>query len=108
MPWWNEETVTTDNDVDLAKKILTDGGWIDADGDGILEKDNIKAEFNLVYPSGDQLRQSLAMVVADMVKPIGINIVIEAKTWDEIEAVLHKDAILMGWGSQDPLEMYKV
>lgn len=108
MPWWNEETVTTDNDIDLAKKILTDGGWIDADGDGILEKDNIKAEFNLVYPSGDQLRQSLAMVVADMVKPIGINIVIEAKTWDEIEAVLHKDAILMGWGSQDPLEMYNV
>ena len=108
MPWWNEETVTTDNDVDLAKKILTDGGWIDADGDRILEKDNIKAEFNLVYPSGDQLRQSLAMVVADMVKPIGINIVIEAKTWDEIEAVLHKDAILMGWGSQDPLEMYNV
>jgi len=108
MPWWNEETVTTDNDIDLAKNILTDGGWIDADGDGILEKDNIKAEFNLVYPSGDQLRQSLAMVVADMVKPIGINIVIEAKTWDEIEAVLHKDAILMGWGSQDPLEMYNV
>lgn len=108
MPWWNEETVTTDNDVDLAKKILADGGWIDADGDGILEKDNIKAEFNLVYPSGDQLRQSLAMVVADMVRPIGINIVIEAKTWDEIEAVLHKDAILMGWGSQDPLEMYNV
>jgi len=108
MPWWNEETVTTDNDIDLAKKILTDGGWIDADGDGTLEKDNIKAEFNLVYPSGDQLRQSLAMVVADMVKPIGINIVIEAKTWDEIEAVLHKDAILMGWGSQDPLEMYNV
>ena len=108
MPWWNEETVTTDNDVDLAKKILADGGWIDADGDGISEKDNIKAEFNLVYPSGDQLRQSLAMVVADMVKPIGINIVIEAKTWDEIEAVLHKDAILMGWGSQDPLEMYNV
>ena len=108
MPWWNEETVTTDNDVDLAKKILADGGWIDADGDGILEKDNIKAEFNLVYPSGDQLRQSLAMVVADMVKPIGINIVLEAKTWDEIEAVLHKDAILMGWGSQDPLEMYNV
>ena len=108
MPWWNEETVTTDNDVDLAKKILADGGWIDADGDGISEKDNIKAEFNLVYPSGDQLRQSLAMVVADMVKPIGINIVIEAKTWDEIEADLHKDAILMGWGSQDPLEMYNV
>ena len=108
MPWWNEETVTTDNDVDLAKKILADGGWIDADGDGISEKDNIKAEFNLVYPLGDQLRQSLAMVVADMVKPIGINIVIEAKTWDEIEAVLHKDAILMGWGSQDPLEMYNV
>ncbi len=108
MPWWNEETVTTDNDIDLAKNILADGGWIDADGDGILEKDNIKAEFNLVYPSGDQLRQSLAMVVSDMVKPIGIKINIEAKTWDEIEGVLHKDAILMGWGSHDPLEMYNV
>ncbi len=108
MPWWNEDTVIEDNNIDLAKKILSDGGWADSDKDGILEKDNLKAEFNLVYPSGDQLRQSLAMVVADMVKPVGINILVEAKTWDEIESVLHKDAILMGWGSHDPLELYNV
>ena len=108
LPWWNEETVIEDGNIDMAKKVLADSGWIDLDSDGYLEKDSVKAEFNLVYPSGDQLRQSLAMVVSDMVKPIGIKINIEAKTWDEIEGVLHKDAILMGWGSHDPLEMYNV
>ena len=108
LPWWNEDTVVVDNDIEKAKQILADANWIDTDKDGILEKDDLKAEFTLVYPSGDQLRQSLAMVVADMVKPIGININLEAKTWDDMEAVMHKDAILFGWGSHDPLEMYNV
>ncbi|MEW9121895.1 MAG: ABC transporter substrate-binding protein [Thermotaleaceae bacterium] len=108
LPWWNPETVIKDGDFDGAKKLLADAGWKDSDGDGILEKDGLKAQFTLIYPSSDQTRQSLAISVADMIKPIGINIIVEGKSWDEIEKMMHSNAVMFGWGSHDPLEMYNI
>lgn len=108
MPWWNPDMVIKDADTANAQKILADGGWKDSDGDGILEKGNLKAEFTLLYSSSDQTRQSLAISVADMVKPLGINIKVEGKSWDEIYKLAYSDAVLYGWGSHDPLEMYNL
>jgi peptide/nickel transport system substrate-binding protein len=108
LPWWNLETVISDNDFELAGELLTNAGWVDENGDGILEKDGLKAEFTLLYPASDVTRQSLAIAVSDLIKPLGINIVVEGKSWDEIQAQMHANAVLMGWGSHDPLEMYNV
>lgn len=108
MPWWNPDTVIKDADIEGAKKILAEGGWKDNNGDGVLEKDNLAAEFKLVYPSGDQTRQSLAIAVADKVKSIGIRINVDGKSWDEIKTLMYSNAILFGWGSHDPLEMYNL
>ena len=105
LPWWNPETVFEDGDVDGAKTILKDSGWKDEDGDGILEKGSLKAEFSLYYPAEDAIRQSLAITVADMIKPLGINIKVEGASWDTIEQKMHSNAVLMGWGSHDPHEM---
>ena len=108
LPWWNPDAVIEDADLEEAKKVLSDAGWKDVDGDGILEKDSLKAQFTLLYPSSDQTRQSLAISVADMIKPIGINIVVEGKSWDDIQKMMHSNAVLFGWGSHDPLEMYNI
>ena len=67
------------------------------DGDGILEKGSLKAEFSLYYPAEDAIRQSLAISVADMIKPLGINIKVEGVSWDTIEQKMHSNAVLMGW-----------
>ena len=108
LPWWNPETVLKDADKDGAKKILADGGWKDSDNDGLLEKNGLKAKFTLVYPSGDSVRQSLAIAVSDEIKPLGITIEVLGKSWDDIEKLMHSDAILFGWGAHDPLEMYNL
>lgn len=108
LPWWNAETVIKDADLDGAKKLLSDGGWKDSDGDGVVEKGAIKAEFSLIYPSNDVTRQSLALAAADMVKPAGIRINVEGKSWDDIKKLMHSNAVMFGWGSHDPLEMYNV
>ncbi|WP_412758802.1 ABC transporter substrate-binding protein [Metabacillus fastidiosus] len=108
LPWWNSETVIKDGDLEGAKKLLKDAGWKDTDKDGILEKGSLKAEFTLLYPADDTIRQSLAISVADMMKPLGIDIKVEGGSWDTIGKKMYSNAVLMGWGSHDPLEMYNI
>ncbi|MGQ9558080.1 MAG: ABC transporter substrate-binding protein [Desulfurispora sp.] len=108
LPWWNPQTELKDADVEGAKKVLAAAGWQDKDGDGVLEKGGLKARFTLVYPASDSTRQSLAMAVRDMIKPLGIDITVEGKSWDDIKQLMHANAVLFGWGSHDPLEMYNL
>ena len=105
MPWNNPEVVI-ETDVDYAKKLLADAGWVDTDGDGIVEKDGLKAEFNCVYPSGDSVRQAVAMAAAEQVLAVGIKINIEGTSWDDIMKRMFSEAVMMGWGSAIPNETY--
>lgn len=108
LPWWNPDTVIKDADLDGARKLLKEAGWKDTDGDGILEKDSLKAEFTLYYLASDAIRQSLAISVADMIEPLGIHIKLEGGSWDIIENKMYSNAVLLGWGSHDPHEMYNI
>ena len=92
----------------VLKRSLANANWKDQNDDGLLEKGALKAEFDLLYPASDVTRQSLAISVADMVKPLGIKVNVEGKSWDEIETLMHSNAVMMGWGSHDPLEIYNL
>lgn len=105
MPWNNPEAAI-ETDVEYAKKLLSDGGWADTDGDGIVEKDGMKAEFTCVYPSGDSVRQAVAMAAAEQVLQVGIRIHVEGTSWDEISRRMFSEAVMMGWGSAIPNETY--
>ncbi|MBQ1281234.1 MAG: ABC transporter substrate-binding protein [Oscillospiraceae bacterium] len=105
MPWNNPE-VKIETDVEYAKQLLADAGWADTDGDGIVEKDGLKAEITCVYPAGDSVRQAVGMAAAEMIKEIGISITFEGMSWDEIMLRMFSDAVMMGWGSSIPNETY--
>lgn len=105
MPW-NNPKVVIETDVTYAKKLLEDAGWRDTDGDGIVEKDGLKAEFTCLYPSGDSVRQAVAMAAAEQVKEIGIQINVEGTSWDDIMQRMFSEAVMMGWGSSSPNETY--
>lgn len=107
-PWGNPEAAVPDADPRAAAAMLEEAGWRDEDGDGVREKDGLRASFSLLYPAEDSLRQGLALNVADMVADAGIEVRAEGVSWEEIDRRLHTDAVVFGWGSHDPTEMYNL
>lgn len=108
LAWEEPEAVIPDADLAAAQQILADSGWADSDGDGVVEKAGLKAEFSLIYPASDSTRQALALSAADMIKPAGIQVNVEGKSWDDITKLKHSNAILFGWGSHDQTEMWNL
>ncbi|MGH8903863.1 MAG: ABC transporter substrate-binding protein [Egibacteraceae bacterium] len=108
LPWWEPNSAITDADPERAKQLLADGGWVDSDGDGVLEKNGVRAAFTVLYPASDSTRQGLALAVADMIRPLGIEIEPLGKSWDEIPLLMHSTPVLFGWGSHDQTEMYNL
>lgn len=107
-PWHEPNAVVGDADPAEAERILEAAGWVDGDGDGVREKDGTPAQFTLLYPATDSLRQGLAVSLADMVGRVGIEVRPEGVSWEAIYERLHQDAVLFGWGSHDPTEMYNL
>jgi peptide/nickel transport system substrate-binding protein len=108
LPWHEPESAIEDADPERAEQLLDEAGWVDEDGDGVREKDGVPAAFTLIYPADDTLRQGLALAVVDMLAPIGIEVSAQGESWDVIDQRLHADAVLFGWGSHDPTEMYNL
>ena len=106
LPWWNEEDVI-ETDIDYAVQQLEAAGWKDTDGDGIREKGDLKAEFNLMYFAGDSMRQAVAMSVANQAKEkLGIAIHVEGVSADDTVKRMFSEPMIMGWGSDSPMTSY--
>jgi len=108
LPWEQKDADIEDKQIDRAKQILASGGWSDKNGDGVVEKNGQPAEFTILYPASDSIRQALALSVSEQIKPLGIRANVQGKSWDEIKPLMHSNVILFGWGSQDPTEVYNL
>ena len=73
LPWGIKDDFKDfkDGDVEKAIKILEDDGWV-LNGD-VREKNGKKAEFTLMYPTGN-LHQLIANAFAEEVKKLGIHV----------------------------------
>ena len=89
MPWYNPES-EIEYDLEYAQKLLTDAGWVDTDGDGIREKDGVKASTTFLYSAGDDVRQTIAMAVSNQIlENLGIEMIVEGVSWDELPARMY-------------------
>jgi len=88
-------------DPDSAKAILEREGWRDNDRDGILEKDDIPFEFELVTETGNLRWEQAATIIQDQLKKIGIRVIprlVEpAMLYGKLLPTRDFDAALTGW-----------
>lgn len=108
LPWDNAEAHLPGANPQAAAAVLEEAGWTDTDGDGIRARGDLTAAFTIVYPASDSTRQALALGAAQQLQAIGIDAEPSGRSWDEIEATMHADVIVFGWGAHDPLEVYNL
>jgi peptide/nickel transport system substrate-binding protein len=83
-------------DINTAKKILQEAGWIDRDGDGICEDENgEKLSIRLLTNSYNVLRLKTANMIADQLRKIGIEVVKEYN--EDIPENLTEEMINAEW-----------
>lgn len=105
LPWANPDATIKDGDVAYANKTLEEAGWVDSDGDGIREKNGLKASFKVYYSANAPERQALAIGVSEQAKEFGIEIEPVGAEWDEIYPNKYSQGVLYGYGSTDPSDI---
>ena len=106
MPWASPD-MEVETDAERARALLAEDGWT-AGGDGVLEKDGVRAAFDLYYAAGDSVRQALASDFASQMPGIGIEVNVKGASWDEIYLHQFSSPVLWGWGSNSPVELYEL
>lgn len=98
--WVYDKEVEYGQDIEKAKQILANAGW-KAGSDGILEKDGVKLEFDLLYVASNPERKDIAIAVASDLDKIGIKATPVAKAnWDEMTYQMFRtNAVVMAQGS---------
>ena len=106
MPWYNE-TAEVSFDLEGAAALLDEAGWT-AGSDGIRQKDGVCAELNILYASGDSVRQALAADMQNQLKELGIEASIEGVGWDTAYTRALAEPLMWGWGAHTPMELYNI
>lgn len=106
MPWYND-AAETEYDAEGAKALLDEAGWTEG-ADGFREKDGKKAEFTLMYPASDSVRQALAADTANQLKEIGVDVKTEGVGWDTAYERAQAEPLMWGWGAHTPMELYNI
>ena len=104
---WSSEDMVCETDVEKARQILEEAGWVDS-GNGIRAKDGIRCAFDLYYTAGDSARQGIAMEWANQMREIGVEVNPKGGSWDELYLHQYECPIEWGWGSNAPIEMYEL
>jgi peptide/nickel transport system substrate-binding protein len=99
-------------DPDSAKEALDDGGWMDRDGDGILEKeiDGVKTDisFTLLVNSDNPKRLEAARMIIENLTSLGMKVNLVEDNWDKVIDRVYKkqfDAVLLGWNLANYLDL---
>lgn len=107
--YYNPAVQTYPHDLKVADSILKAEGFIDVNGDGVLEdKDRNTVTFSLLINTGNQLRRHMAEIICNDLKTLGINVQVQYQDARIVEKKIYNppydwDMALVGFsGGIDP------
>lgn len=101
--WAHDSTMTPiPFDPEAAQNILVQEGWVDEDGDGILEKDGVRFEIEMITNQGNQLRADVIAMTQEYLRRVGVRVVPRTLEWNTfIQRVVGGEyqSCVLGWKS---------
>jgi peptide/nickel transport system substrate-binding protein len=90
-----------------AKLLLAQAGWVDRDGDGLVDKDGHRFKFEILTNQGNEERRKAAEIIQAALKDIGVVVEIRVIEWASLLKEYIKkrrfEALVLGWGiGSDP------
>lgn len=97
---------------DVARELLADAGWVDSDGDGILDKDGVKFSFQYLVVPGKKIAEERAQILQRNLKDVGIEMDVRQYEWasflDKIKSKDY-DVVSLSWvqgPESDPFQIW--
>ena len=106
LPWYNPASEVA-YDPEEAVRLLEEAGWVLGD-DGVRVKDGVRAELNILYSTGDSVRQALAADLSNQLAELGIACTTEGMGWDTAYDRALTTPLVWGWGAHTPMELYNI
>jgi peptide/nickel transport system substrate-binding protein len=82
-----------DYDINGAKQLLTEAGWTDSDGDGILDKvvngKKVPFAFTFLTNSGNEVRKQVLLITAEQLRKVGIKAEVQSLEFSVFLENLH-------------------
>ena len=110
--WFNTNVTRFPYNPDQARELLMQAGYLDRNGDGIVEKDGHELIITIITNQGNPLREKTAQIIQQRLKAVGIGVKIRIIEWTVfLKEYVDKgnfDAVILGWNIlQDP-DLYNV
>jgi peptide/nickel transport system substrate-binding protein len=110
---YTEDVPRYDYDPAKARALLTEAGWKDRDGDGIVEnKDGKPFAFTLLTNQGNDERKKLAEIIQQRLGDVGVKVDIQVIEWaafiKEYVKPRRFDAVILGLGTGVDPDQYAV
>lgn len=108
---YNGDITPLQHDVQKARELLKEAGWVDTDGDGILDKDGRPFAFDLILSSGNPIRERIATILKEDLKNVGIKARLLRYEWGAFLSRIMKrdfDATILGWTGDFETDPYQV
>ncbi len=99
-------------DPTAALKLLSQAGWRDPDGDGLLDRGGIPFQFQFLISSGSRFAERLGDILKEDLRKVGIAMEIRKVEWALFTQYLDQrnfDAVVLGWSlglEQDPYQLW--
>jgi peptide/nickel transport system substrate-binding protein len=71
--WAHNADVSADPyDPEAARRLLAEAGWLDRDGDGVLDRDGRRFSFEILTRQGDPIRENGVVIIRENLHRVGI------------------------------------
>jgi len=111
-PNYNASVKPWPHDPQRARALLNEAGWVDRDGDGVLERGGRKFSFTFTISSGSKFAERLGTIMKEDFARAGIEVKIVRYEWAVFVKKLNErdfDAVTLAWSlswEDDPYQLW--